>query len=584
MIRFSIRNKILISFLIVTLVIITIMLGYMHSGFRNVLYENATQDNVLVEERDRFNQLIKKIGMCGEYIATNKFIAEIALTDEKDELKLNNKIQAFIQELKQMYELLIDLKLGEYNVNFFVNENLPISNRLSDGILSAIDNAQTNVYCARKVKNEEWFKKTMENNGDLYVFYDRETSRVSFAKEVGFALGNGENQDWLGVNVITIDLVVLRLQMENRANIDGTNFAIVMNDGTIITKSPDAPGDDYIKNVIEQEDAKLHKTTIIENENVLINEVITDTGIHILSFVEMDTALSDIVESKRILVFTMLSGTILLIVVFVFLSKVLSDPLKKLAKQLKNIKGKDIKPLTISNVKNDEVGDLYSAINGLIVQVNELMGEVEEGLKREKKLEFLTYQMRINPHFLYNTLDSIFWKAVTSHQREIADMTNALSKIFEYSIRGNEQTALLKEEIDMLSCYIELQKKRYGGGIHFSYDLDHASEVSIPKCLLQPLVENAVIHGFSEGSELSVTIVAEKTEDELTIKVSDNGKGKCADKLNEYLLGSVDVLSGGEVGVANVSKRIKFVYGEESSLYYINNTGGGMTAVINIRN
>jgi len=189
-------------------------------------------------------------------------------------------------------------------------------------------------------------------------------------------------------------------------------------------------------------------------------------------------------------------------------------------------------------------------------------------LKKQTDLAILANQ--INPHFLYNTLECICSMALINGDRSVADITLALSQYFRYSISGREGIVTLKEELDNLKNYISIQQFRFPKKfkIHFG-PMEGLQEIGIPKLSLQPLVENAIIHGLKDttlGGEIHIE--AKKMGNILEICVSDNGTGMNLEKLDRLRESIRDEgrfgTEGGShsgIGLRNVNKRIKLYYG-----------------------
>lgn len=207
--------------------------------------------------------------------------------------------------------------------------------------------------------------------------------------------------------------------------------------------------------------------------------------------------------------------------------------------------------------------------------------EEEERKKLEvmkKRVELYTLQSQINPHFLYNTLDSIRGRALLDGNREIASMTEVLSKFFRYCISCDESLVKLREEISHIEDYYYIQKYRFEDRFDMAVEIESKEvyEYYIPRMTLQPLVENAMIHGLEKVNRkglLKIRCIA--TEKKVVLTVSDNGVGmdvEQLDKLNRQMDGML--LSGKKrnnhsgIAISNVNARIKMTFGEEYGIRY----------------
>lgn len=584
--RLSLRGKILYSFLVASMLLMFTVAGIMYSNFSEIMFERASTDmsDLLVTEKNNLDLLVSKIKKCGDYIALNEYMTSTATQEKPDPILQNKAVTNFKREFQSIYELLIDSEAGEYVLNFYVNSSLPISAYLLDSSYAetVFINSNASVYALDENHYEDWMRNTMDTDEDLYIFSNRLPQYLFFAKKIDF-INQKNAESFLGISLIGIDFGKMLRDIEKRSMFSNTAFAIIGIDNSIIIKSANAPPDDFILKQYAECAAGSYTSQGAVIENSLMNTVKSDIGLGLVSFTPVADITAETVRSKGIFVMAVSVGLLLLFFGSLLLSFVLSRPLRTLTEQVKANSAEPFQPLLRTKESHDEVDDLYCAINGLIERVNRLVLENAQQARREKELEFQMYQMRINPHFLYNSLDSIFWKAILSGEQGIADMASGLSKIFEYSVRGNDLQATLAEEVEMLQSYVALQSERFENQIRFVADLDGCSDIMIPKCLLQPLVENSIIHGMKEEQLLTIILRAETTADGFSVSIQDDGKGCSAERLNHFLSGQqAENDENGGMGILNVSKRIAFVYGSESRLCYYGNENG-LTAVIEIK-
>ena len=204
----------------------------------------------------------------------------------------------------------------------------------------------------------------------------------------------------------------------------------------------------------------------------------------------------------------------------------------------------------------------------------------------EQKMSMLYLKSQVNPHFLYNTLDSIRIRAQLSGDKEVADLLMRLVDFFRLSVKVNKQMVSLDEELELLEAYMELMCSRYPQ-LEVEYDIDpDLSETLVPNFILQPIVENSLLHGLkNKGYQGMVRISALKVnESQFEIQVRDTGTGFAPgekDRVEAMLRNYARTpakLEGNSIGILNVQKRIKLLCGRECGLSYTENETGGLTA------
>ena len=227
----------------------------------------------------------------------------------------------------------------------------------------------------------------------------------------------------------------------------------------------------------------------------------------------------------------------------------------------------------------DELGQIASNFNDMTGKVRNLIAEVSEAKDKQKDAEIRALEAQINPHFLYNTLDSINWMAIEKEEYGISRMLRNLGVILRYSVNRSNQMVSVTEVADWLEKYISLQQMRFNQSFRFELNVaEAAGSVRIYKLLLQPFVENAVIHGFKgmeKGGVLRVDIFLSDTGERLNIIIEDNGKGM-AESFNVREQAVRD--EGGSIGLHNAFARMDMYYGREA-VWNVNSIEGMGTVI-----
>lgn len=254
------------------------------------------------------------------------------------------------------------------------------------------------------------------------------------------------------------------------------------------------------------------------------------------------------------------------------LSRSIYTPIKKLHDVTTTITKTDLQALmTSDNV--DEITELGMSFNIMIGKIKDLLDSKIKEQEDLKKAELRALQAQINPHFLYNTLDTIIWMAESKKTDQVIKIVSALSDFFRISLSKGMDWITIGEEVERVRSYLTIQKMRYSDILDFQIEVDQAvTENTILKLVLQPLVENALYHGIKnkrQGGTISVR-AKRKGEDEILLEVADNGIGFLPEKLAklraELADDSGDIKLESGFGIGNVNKRIRLYYGKPYGL------------------
>lgn len=268
---------------------------------------------------------------------------------------------------------------------------------------------------------------------------------------------------------------------------------------------------------------------------------------------------------------------IIINVIGLYFANSITRPIQNLSQKMKfvqhgqfDIEGMD----RIPDENCDEVGHLNNDFIVMVQKINQLINEnyVRQILAKESQLKAL--QAQINPHFLYNTLDSIYWIAKSNRQKRIASMVQALANLFRNSISNNQDVIPLKEELDLLRDYIMIQKIRFEDRLDFQLEIDKELEdQTIPRLTLQPIVENSIKHGLEKMTgTCTIRVSSQKSGGFFDIIISDNGNGIAPEELSAIQKakepdrdrsrnGSV-----GGIGLINIDERFRLYYGDDFGL------------------
>lgn len=331
-----------------------------------------------------------------------------------------------------------------------------------------------------------------------------------------------------------------------------------------------------------------------KKEFIVYDTVATDNhrmGVAVLIFT--DILLQDIRKLSRNILLLCMST----IPIFLFLGyqlyKDMIYPIYVLSEKMEEIE-KGTMGVLVTSEREDEIGFLFRAFNRMSNQIQYLINCVYKEQLAFKNAEIRALQAQINPHFLYNTLEVINWKARLSGADEVAQMIEALGGIMEINIdRKDERFLTLAEEIKYTDHYIFLIKKRFGDKIRFEKNMEEeALQYKVPRLILQPIIENAIEHGIEPIGKGTVTLTIAIKENLLEIEIRDDGQGmeeNVASKLQYDLenwsklnVEEMGVTSQGKIGVLNVHSRLRLIYGEEYGIRIVSAYNKGTAIKMNL--
>lgn len=293
----------------------------------------------------------------------------------------------------------------------------------------------------------------------------------------------------------------------------------------------------------------------------------------ILLYRPLDTILSATKKLTTIILVMVFCCILCVIFLGNFLSRLIVQPLEMLIQNMNHIEHGEFS-MSFTYDSNDEMGQLIRTFQSMVTKLHHLVNEVLTGKIKQQEYEMQALQAQINPHFLYNSLSLINGKAILSEQLEISRMSQLLSTFYRTTLNRGKNITTVKDELDNVRSYIEIQLLMHSDSFRVIYEIDESVfSCQMIHLLLQPLVENAIMHGIDyilDGKEgiLSITCCADETL--LYFHVRDNGSGIPKDKLDSILTSE----SSG-YGIQNVHHRIQLFYGSEYGLSYTSTPNQG---------
>ncbi len=280
--------------------------------------------------------------------------------------------------------------------------------------------------------------------------------------------------------------------------------------------------------------------------------------------------------------------TIVLVVVSLMLSSAIAKnitlPIQRLRDSMARVQEGDFEAADVEVVSENEIGSLTTSFNVMTHRIQELMEQNIYEQEEKRKSELKALQSQINPHFLYNTLDSIIWMAEGKKNEEVVLMTASLARLLRQSISNEDEVVSVGQEVEYARSYLTIQKMRYKDKLEFRIEVaPEISSVHIIKLVLQPIIENAIYHGLKYKESKGLLIIrGYAKENNAVLEIIDNGVGMSKETLDHiFEKHKVNYHSNG-VGVYNVQKRLQLYYGNDYGIIYQSEKGKGTVATIHI--
>lgn len=287
--------------------------------------------------------------------------------------------------------------------------------------------------------------------------------------------------------------------------------------------------------------------------------------------------------------FYMLSAPVLFVAAILLaglISREITRPLKRLQKSMKEVEKGHFDCGEVIVEEDNEIAELGTNFNMMKRRILELMEQNVQEQREKRKSELNALQSQINPHFLYNTLDSIIWMAESGKTGEVVLMTSSLARLLRESISNEDEIVTIEREIGYTKSYLTIQKMRYKDQLEFEIEVQpETMKMPIVKLVIQPLVENAIYHGIKYAKDkgllrIEVRLVREK----LLITIADNGPGMDRETVSHILEKKETNGRRGRVGIYNVHNRLQLYYGADYGLSYQSFPGIGTTVTVTIPN
>ncbi len=321
------------------------------------------------------------------------------------------------------------------------------------------------------------------------------------------------------------------------------------------------------------------------NKRLVTVKTVGYTGWKLVAISPMSDVTADYYEFRVFAIFIMLFAIFTLISINMFVSSRIANPIRALEKSVKELED-GVGKLNIPEKGSYEIQHLGKAIKSMVKQMNQLMDNIMLEQEAKRKSELNALQAQINPHFLYNTLDSIIWMIENENYDGAIIMVTALARFFRISLSKGKNVITVKDELEHARNYLTIQNIRYKNKFTYSIEAEEETlNLTSIKLIIQPLIENAIYHGMEYMSgDGDIEVKAYKKDEDLYIDIIDNGLGMPQEIADKLLVANVSnhQKKGSGIGLRNVHERIKLYFGEKYGLEIYSEPDEGTTIRIHM--
>ncbi|OCT14760.1 hypothetical protein A8709_11325 [Paenibacillus pectinilyticus] len=438
------------------------------------------------------------------------------------------------------------------------------------------------------LKSTALYKRALQNQGRVMLFGSEENTLIESGDKYILSAAIAPQFEKSFNDVEMIYFVIQAKMFENLAESSSNqngSFIILDGNGNIMLDTSRDKNKTIEKQTIEKtkNNKDGHFETIEHDSKMFVTFMTMErSNWKIIYITPYDQMTSQVKQIYSFIMNVSAAGLVLFLIVSFFLVRSIVGPIKSLIYQMNKMKSGSFQ-IDLDLKGPLEIYSLGKTFQNMAVRIHELIIERQEQEKLKNRAEIDALQSQINPHFLVNTLNAIKIMAMLSKATNLVEMTDSLIKLLSATFHRGGSYIQLFDEMQSLEKYIHIMKVRYGDRFKVEYDIEEdITQTYILKLLLQPIVENAIIHGFYGKDAMGIVkIAAKRNNDQLILTVTDNGKGM-EQQTREILLQEKKVESLCGIGIANVNDRIRLNYGDAFGLIIHSELGVGTEVVVTL--
>lgn len=572
----SIVRKIILGYVILIFIPV-VTFGYYYYV---QIYGNLTQQ--LVESRQKILEQaysnmkadLVRISSIQRFLQYNPYVSDylegLYTSDLESIYAYNRYISPIISQ-----SLFTNPEIESLRIYKTKQQALPITDRFID--ITALSPERTKITNELKPGHGVWILSGYGAAPPPLVFYQK--------------LYNTDFTEVIGILELQLNSELISRFYKATGNGDNWVALLLPKHGVPVAIRDNGPDIDEI--TWEQLNAEEEKSYFINRKSIVNQLEVEELGARIVVIGKVDEAFHPVKHKGFIMISVIIFLLLAMSLAYYGLASTITKRILRLARHMRNLNDNNMKQYTSRHdnpKRQDEISFLTGTYNSMIQRMNELINNVHRVEMRNKEAAYKVLQAQIKPHFLYNTLETIRMLAESNNDKEVADISYWFGKLMRYSLSSTDDQTFLAREIETVIFYLNIHKMRLQSRLTYEIDMTiDAEKIPCPRFILQPLVENCIIHGASSTLRpVHIKLQASEDAEEIRIRISDSGTGIPEDKLqalwSRLSKGSESVqpddeMEGG-VGLFNVSERIKSFFGNDSKLILDSAQGDGTCLTI----
>lgn len=503
------------------------------------------------------------------------FLLHLSAGDEVQSLLNSREVRIYDSTLRKQF-LEIDNLIDS-------NKELPIDNVLITHLNQSYYFYNKKVFFdEKKLLNSSWYNAALSSTKETHwagLELDQSIFNTSYTFNVSKAIFSKENYQVIGVAFIAFDSEIMGPFFKDTGN--RAYLSVVDRSGKILLSSNQQLSNSTIPLEPLQKDLQYGKQSINDIKYLVTRSSPNKFGWVVVQQIPLDSLTAEIKKARNFSIVIIIICLTIFAAFLIIIYRKISLPLQHMVSFVNDIET-NYKKINIKNHPIYELLKIESGFISLIEKNKHTNEELQETQIQRKEMEIGKLQAKINPHFLYNTLNSIKHTALQNDQSIISDMLDSLVIFLRSTINKDGVFISLRQELENLKHYIFIQNSIYSNQIEFSFQTDaHLNQITVPNFILQPFVENSILHGLEPSSGLGKIIIRTYTTGEaLMLEVEDNGVGMNAEQIDDILFANKSHTNG--LGIQETNEKIKIIYGIQYGIRITSNIGEGTIITIKL--